>query len=56
MRSAGFEDNQVNIVNMASSLSLGINGQGLTPNIKDVIALLQYLVKLRNNHFELESA
>ena len=56
MRSAGFGDNQVNIVNMASSLSLGINGQGLTPNIKDVIALLQYLVKLRNNHFELESA
>lgn len=52
---AGFENNQVNLVNMASSLSLEINEQGLTPNVKDVISLLQYLVGLRNDYFESES-
>ena len=52
MQSEGFEDNQVNIVNMASILSPDVGEYGLKPNVKDIIALLQYIVELRNDYFQ----
>ncbi len=47
----GLEEGQVNLINMASILEPTGTEVGVRPNVKHVIALLQYLVQLRDGYF-----
>ncbi|MHB8124584.1 MAG: RCC1 domain-containing protein [Desulfitobacteriaceae bacterium] len=51
LRKAGFDSDQVNLVNMAAIIGSGASGAGLKPSVKDVIALMQYIVGLRDSNF-----
>ena len=53
LRGAGWEEGEVNVVNMASILPPVVDQKTIIPNVKDVIALLQYLVGKRNGSFQL---
>lgn len=50
---AGQDLGQVNVINMASILPPQVGATGIKPSVKDVIALMQKLVGLRNDSFQL---
>ncbi len=50
---AGLDQGKVNVVNMASIVLPEAGVTSIKPSVKDVMALLQYLVKLRDEHFRL---
>lgn len=51
LRSSGFDSDQVNLINMASIIAGDNQGDVVTADIKDIIALLQKLVGLRDDSF-----
>ena len=50
---AGLDPGKVNVVNMASILQPEVGTTSIKPSVKGVIALMQYLVELRDDHFML---
>ena len=55
LKNDGSDLGQVNPINMASIVGQGSGTSVIKPSIKDVIALMQYLVQLRDSNFELVS-
>jgi len=54
LREPGFDEEQVNLINLGSIYQSENETHGVIPNIKDIIALMQYIVDLRNDNFEQE--
>ena len=52
LRDAGMELEQINPINMASIAEQ--DPAGITANVKDVIALMQYLVGLRDSNLNIK--
>lgn len=55
LRDLGFEHGKVNVINMSSILPPETGNISIKPSIKDVIALMQKLVGLRDDSFQLFS-
>ncbi len=55
LRVAGLNSGDINPLNMASILPPNLGEKVVKPDIKDVIALMQYLVGLRDSSFQLIS-
>ena len=51
IRAAGNGEDEINVVNMASILPPALDTVGVKPNVKDIVALLQYLVNSRDEMF-----
>lgn len=51
MREAGLGDKEVNLVNMSSLIIPGADTKIIKPNVKDIIALMQYISELRDDNF-----
>ena len=52
LRNAGLSLGEVNLINMASILEPGLSTKVIKPNVKNVIALMQYLAELRDISFK----
>ena len=52
---AGTDTGKVNVINMASNVSPESGATGIKPNVTDIIALMQKLVGLRDDSFQLIS-
>ena len=50
---AGLDPSEVNVINMASILPPEAGATIIKPNVKDIIALMQKLVGLRDDSFQL---
>ncbi|MFZ3132732.1 MAG: leucine-rich repeat domain-containing protein [Desulfosporosinus sp.] len=53
LKEIGSESGQINVINMASILQPEEGATGIKPSVKDVIALIQKLVGLRDDSFQL---
>lgn len=51
LRDAGTADGQVNLINMSSILLPDEGAKTIQPSVKDVIALMQYLLEMRDANF-----